>query len=283
LKYGLELPTGHELADPVVLADLAQLAERRGWDGVFLEDYVCYAGDPRTPTVDTWVALAAIATATERIVLGTAVTALPRRRPWNVARQAVAIDRLSGGRLVLGAGLGDTGESVVADASLLGFGEERDVRVRAEMLDEALEIISGLWTGESFTFSGRHYSIDEVTFQPTAVQRPRIPIWIGGVYPKSRPTRRALRWDGSLLYRDSRDGPSVDLTPDDVVSLAAAAAGRPFDIAVGGNLDRPEREQRAWAAAMRDAGATWCMQWLAPAPLADIRRRVDRGPTRAES
>ena len=130
MKYGVELPTGHELADPVTLADLARLAEGRGWDGVFLEDYVCYGGDRAAPTVDTWIALAAMATSTERVVLGTGVTALPRRRPWNVARQAVAIDRLSGGRLVLGAGSGDTGESVVADASLVAFGEEHDIRVR---------------------------------------------------------------------------------------------------------------------------------------------------------
>ena len=187
VKYGLELPTGYELADPVALADLARLAETRGWDGIFLEDYVCYGGDRAAPTVDTWMALAAMASATERVILGTGVTAIPRRRPWNVARQAVAIDQLSAGRLVLGAGLGDTGESVVEDASLVAFGEEGDVRVRAEMLDEALQIIAGLWTGEPFTFSGRHYSVDDVVFRPTPVQRPRIPIWIGGGFPSRGP------------------------------------------------------------------------------------------------
>jgi alkanesulfonate monooxygenase SsuD/methylene tetrahydromethanopterin reductase-like flavin-dependent oxidoreductase (luciferase family) len=280
VKYGVELPTGYELADPVVLADIAQLAEGRGWDGVFLEDYVCYGGDRAAPTVDTWMALAAMASGTERVILGTGVTAIPRRRPWNLARQAVAVDRLSGGRLVLGAGLGDTGESVVEDASFVAFDEERDVRVRTEMLDEALEIIAGLWTGERFTFSGRHYSVDDVVFRPTPVQRPRVPIWIGGGFPKPGPTRRALRWDGAWLYRDSGELRSDDLTPEDVATLAAATAGRPFDIAVGGNLDRPEREQRAWAAAVHDAGATWCMEWLAPAPLADIRRKVERGPVR---
>ena len=136
--------------------------------------------------------------------------------------------------MVLGVGLGDTGEAINADASYLSFGEERDARTRGEMLDEGLEIVAGLWAGMPFSFRGKHFQVDDVTFLPRPVQQPRIPIWIGGGYPNPRPTRRALRWDGSCLYRETHGGPWEDMSPDDVHALRAAAGDRPFTIAVGG-------------------------------------------------
>ena len=145
MQYGLSLPTGGECGDPRFLVDLAERAEAAGWDGLFLEDYVCYGGDRTTPTCNVWAVLSAVAVRTRRMRLGTEVTPLTRRRPWNVAREAAAVDQLSGGRMVLGVGLGDTGEAINADASYLSFGEERDARTRGEMLDEGLEIVAGLW------------------------------------------------------------------------------------------------------------------------------------------
>jgi alkanesulfonate monooxygenase SsuD/methylene tetrahydromethanopterin reductase-like flavin-dependent oxidoreductase (luciferase family) len=142
-----------ECGDPRFLVELAERAEAAGWDGVFLEDYVVFQGDPRAPTCDSWVALAGMAARTKSVVLGTSVTPLARRRPWVVARQAAAIDQLSEGRMVLGAGLGDVGDHVGRDASFTHFHEELDARRRARMLDEALEIIAGLWIGEPFSFN----------------------------------------------------------------------------------------------------------------------------------
>jgi len=126
MRYGLALPTGGECGDPRFLVELAVLGERSGWDGVFLEDYVLFQGAADAPTCDTWAVLAALAVRTERVLLGTMVTPLARRRPWVVARQAAAVDQLSGGRMVLGVGLGDTGGSIVSDASFTHFREERD-------------------------------------------------------------------------------------------------------------------------------------------------------------
>ena len=97
MRYGLALPTGGECGDPRFLLELAVLAEEVGWDGVFLEDYVFYQGDPARPTTNTWTALAAMAVHTSRIILGIEVVALTRRRPWNVAREAAAVDQLSEG------------------------------------------------------------------------------------------------------------------------------------------------------------------------------------------
>lgn len=279
MRYGLALPTGMECGDPRFLVELAERAEAAGWDGVFLEDYVVFQGDPGAPTCDTWVALAAMAARTKSIVLGTSVTPLARRRPWIVARQAAAIDQLSEGRMVLGAGLGDVGDHVGRDASFTHFGEELDAHRRARMLDEALEIIAGLWTGEPFSFDGEHFAVEEVTFVPKPVQRPRIPIWIGGGYPKPGPTRRAARWDGSMLYRV----PGHDLSPDDVQALCEAAGPRPYDIAVGGRSREEDWEaERGRLRAIAAAGATWSGEYVPPDTRDAMRAAVDRGPLRID-
>jgi alkanesulfonate monooxygenase SsuD/methylene tetrahydromethanopterin reductase-like flavin-dependent oxidoreductase (luciferase family) len=279
VRYGLALPTGMECGDPRFLVELAQRAEAAGWEGVFLEDYVVFQGDPRAPTCDPWVALAGMAARTKDVVLGTSVTPLARRRPWIVARQAAAIDQLSEGRMVLGAGLGDVGDHVVRDASFTHFGEELDARRRAAMLDEALEIIAGLWSGEPYSFQGEHFTVDEVSFVPPPVQRPRIPIWIGGGYPKPGPTVRAARWDGSMLYRV----PGHDLTPDDVRALREAAGERPYDIAVGGRSREEDWDaERERLRAVAAAGATWSGEYVPPDDRDAMRAAVDRGPLRID-
>ena len=144
MHYALDLPNGGAWGDARTLAELAQLAEESGWDGVFLEDYIVWQSRADVPTYDPWIALAAMAMRTERIRLGTHVTALARRRPWKVAREAVTLDHLSHGRIILGVGLGDTGESVGSDISFTHFGEVVGAKQRAQMLDEALDVIAGL-------------------------------------------------------------------------------------------------------------------------------------------
>jgi alkanesulfonate monooxygenase SsuD/methylene tetrahydromethanopterin reductase-like flavin-dependent oxidoreductase (luciferase family) len=279
VRYGLTLPTGGECGDPRFLLELAERAEPAGWDGIFLEDYVVFQGDRRAPTTNTWTALAAMAVRTERVALGVTVTPLARRRPWSVAREAAAVDQLSGGRMILGVGLGDTGEHVVADASFTAFGEEREPRRRAQMLDEALEIISGLWTGEPFSFKGEHYSVDDVTFAPLPVQRPRIPIWVGGGFPLPGPTRRAARWDGACMYRER----THHMVADDVRALRAAVGDRPYDVKVGGTArgDDPGAE-RDRIAELREAGLTWWSEYVPADTREAMRAAVDVGPLRID-
>jgi len=286
VRYGLSLPNGGECGDPRFLLELAERGEAAGWEGLFLEDYITYQGDPHAPTCDVWTTLGSIAVRTRRMVLGTSVTPLPRRRPWKVAREAVAIDQLSDGRFVLGLGIGDAGDHVVTDASLSHFGEVLDRRSRAEMLDEGLAIIDGLWRGEPFQFRGKHYQIEEVTFLPRPVQQPRIPIWVGGGYPLPGPTRRALRWDGSFLYKlDATDGGEATegvMSADDVRRLRALAGDRSFDIAVGGaRRGKDVDAERVHIGAIRDAGATWWIEWIPPSDRDTMRRSVDIGPLRS--
>jgi alkanesulfonate monooxygenase SsuD/methylene tetrahydromethanopterin reductase-like flavin-dependent oxidoreductase (luciferase family) len=281
MRYGLYLPIGGECGDPRFLVELAQEAEAAGWDGVFLEDYILYQGLPNEPTCDPWVALAGIAVRTSTLRLGTAVTPLTRRRPWKVAREAAGIDQLSDGRMILGVGLGDVGDSIVTDASFTHFGEVTDRHRRAEILDESLEVITGLWSGQPFEHIGRHFSVDRVRFLPTPVQVPRIPIWVGGAYPNPGPTRRAARWDGSMLYRQAPDNEQADMTPADVRAVRDSAGAKAFDIAVGGHARADDWEtEREWIRAVEEAGATWWGEWVPPADRDTMRNSVRRGPLR---
>jgi alkanesulfonate monooxygenase SsuD/methylene tetrahydromethanopterin reductase-like flavin-dependent oxidoreductase (luciferase family) len=265
---------------------LAAVAEAAGWDAVLLEDYLVYQNRQDLPTYDPWVALTAMAMRTEHLRLGTEVTALARRRPWKLARETVTLDHLSNGRLILGVGLG-----VASDVDFAHFGEVTDNRQRAAQLDEALEVLVGLWSGQPFSYMGRYFQIAETTFLPRPLQTPRIPIWIGGGYPNPGALRRAARWDGACLYRAAAIGSARDvgrLVPDDVRALRhLMSEARPnqtrFDIVVGARPRSVDDEQeRAEIRAVAAAGATWWLEWVPPAEFDVMLAAIDRGPLRIE-
>lgn len=264
MRTGLFLPIFGELSDPRVTAGLAAEAEEAGFDGVFVWDHVQYRA-PTTHVADAWVTLAAMAMATERVRIGPLVTPLPRRRPHVVARQASAIDQLSGGRLVLGVG---TGRDSARELS--AFGEELDDGTRGAMLDEALEVVSALWSGDEVRHEGAHYVADRVTFQPTPVQRPRVPVWVAGRWPHRKPLRRAARYDGYF---------PIDLeAPGQLAQLVGELEGRrpsgaPFEIVVEG---WPGDDPTPWAT----VGATWWLVRFSPFDVdaAAVRAVIGGGP-----
>lgn len=273
MHYALDLPNGGLCAAPHILAEFAELAEHAGWDGIFLEDYVVYYSSDGL-TYDPWVSLAAMAMRTVRIRLGTAVTALARRRPWQLARQLVTLDHLSGGRMILAVGLGDP-------LDFGSFGEPVDPKVRAEMLDEGLEILAGLWSGEPFHYEGKHYHLDEVTFLPRSVQSPRIPIWIGGSSERQGPVERAARWDGFIPVPKR----GKHLTPDDIRSLKATIAQRrgelnAFDLAIGGLARGEDPEGEGRLPELAEVGVTWWEEAVYAADYATMRTAIERGPPR---
>ena len=286
MRFGLNLGNGGPCADPRTLADLAELAEQSGWDGVFLEDYIVYQNMTGTPTYDPWVCLAAMALRTQRIRLGTTVTPLPRRRVAKLAAETVALDHLSGGRLTLGVGLGDAWDVAIAN-----LGEDTDTRVRAAMVDEGLDVLVGLWSGEPFSYQGRFYQVRDITLLPRPVQTPRIPIWIGGQYPKPGPTRRAARWDGSCLFIPTQYSASGtgqrDWTPEEVREFLASVADlRPrelerYDMVVGGRARHADwGAERALIQSLGAAGATWWNEWIMPAERNSVEAAIASGPLR---
>jgi alkanesulfonate monooxygenase SsuD/methylene tetrahydromethanopterin reductase-like flavin-dependent oxidoreductase (luciferase family) len=284
LSYAVGLPNVREYADPRLLVELAAEAEAAGWDGVFVWDHIAREEDPSVPATDPWIAVAGMAVRTQRLRLGIMVTPLARRRPWKVAREAVALDALSGGRFTLGVGLGGGPR-----AEFAAFGEDPDPKVRAELLDEGLAILDGLWSGEPYSFEGKHHRVSGAHFTPRAVQEPRLPIWVAGRWPNRRPFRRAARWDGVFpLFEGVAAGEMA--TPERLAEAVAYTRGQrlddgaPFDVAlecVSAGEDRAA--DAALSAAYARAGLTWWIEALGwfRGPLEAMRQRIRCGPPRA--
>jgi alkanesulfonate monooxygenase SsuD/methylene tetrahydromethanopterin reductase-like flavin-dependent oxidoreductase (luciferase family) len=267
--------------DPADLVRLAVEAEQAGFDGFFLWDHITWSNDGLGPSiVDPWAVLSVIAARTERLVIGPMITPVPRRRPWVLARQTVTLDLLAGGRTVFGVGLGSPAHG---DFGL--FGDPADDRTRAAMLDEGLELIAGLWTGEVTEFHGRHYNVGPVRFTPTPAQGGKIPVWVGGVLPSLAGMRRAARWDGAVPIR-YRDGALVRPSADDIASvrdLARAARGSVdgFDLVVWAEVADDPASIAEELPAYEKAGTTWWIETARP-PQPDwyeqLLRRIRSGP-----
>jgi len=281
VRCAVGLPNVGEYGDPTVLIDLAQRAERAGWDGVFIWDHVAYR-ERGWPVADPYVTVAAIAATSVRVRLGVMVTALARRRPWKLAREIASLDVLSGGRLVVGVGLGSQGQEEFA-----AFGEDPDLRVRAELVDEGLDIVVGLLSGDPFSYSGRRYTVAETVFRPRPVQRPRPPIWIAGRWPARRPFQRAARFDG-VFPTFNGVGHDERPTPDELHAVVEYTRSQRdpsdggFDVVLEAQSDGPDLGLvRAYA----DAGLTWWVEKLGwfRGPIELTRRRIEQGPPRGRT
>ena len=270
MRSGLFLPLFDELADPAVVARLSAEAEEAGWHGVFVWDNLRFQ-EPVVDVADPWITLAAMATATKRIRLGPMVTPLARRRPVKVARETATLDRLSGGRLTLGVGLGS--DQFASEYSITG--EELDDRRRASMLDESLEILAAAWSGEAVHHRGEHYTVDGMRFLPRPVQRPGLPVWVAGYYGKPRPVRRAARHQGFFPLAVDHPEQVAEIVAD--LAALRREAGKdptePYDVVIA----LPPGDDPAPYAA---AGATW---WLVEFPwdalsIDQVRAVIRDGP-----
>lgn len=264
MKFGIVLPEG----DARAAADLAREAEQSGWDGFFVWEPIW--------GIDAWVALTAAAMQTTRIRLGTLLTPLSRLRPWKLASETVTLDHLSNGRVILAVGLG------AIDTGFEAFGEVTDRQIRAELMDEGLDILTGLWRGQPFTYHGKHYQISPMTFPhlpPPPLQQPRIPIWVVGMWPRMKSMRRVLRYDGLLPAVAGREP-----KPDDIRAMRAYIEEHriekmPFDIIIEGKTPGDEPAQaaeiiRPWA----EAGGTWWIESRWEEPRDSFVKRLRQGP-----
>jgi alkanesulfonate monooxygenase SsuD/methylene tetrahydromethanopterin reductase-like flavin-dependent oxidoreductase (luciferase family) len=278
VHYAINIPNFALYADPRLVAELAHEAEEAGWDGFFLWDHISYdvPGSPgAVPVADVWILLAAVALRTTRIKIGPVVTPLPRRRPWKVARESVTLDHLSEGRLILGVGLGND-----RSREYSSLGEPTDPKWHGELLDEGLEVVARLWSGEAFSYEGKHYQLTDVRFLPKPVQQPRIPIWVAGFWPNKKPYRRAAQFGGICTLR--REHP---LEPDDYREIlaymrASRKSDAPFDVIVSGQTESIDpSKDAATMAAFAEAGVTWwqeCFDWTHT--LDQVRQRIQQGP-----
>ena len=275
MKYGFVLPMG----DARTAADLARLAENAGWDGFFVWEPVW--------GIDAWVSLAAAAMTTQHIRLGTMLTPLSRMRPWKLASESATLDNLSNGRVIISVGLG------ALDSGFKAFGEVTDRKTRAELLDEGLDILTGLWKGQPFQYQGKHYQVKETSFfpPPPPVQKPRIPIWVVGAWPSTKSLRRALKYDGLLPTVVNPKNGARQASPEEIRQIKAYIdANRgdtaPFDIIVEGGTPGHDPARAAdivhpWS----EAGATWWIEGLwsltdaAEGPVR-LRQRLEQGPPR---
>jgi alkanesulfonate monooxygenase SsuD/methylene tetrahydromethanopterin reductase-like flavin-dependent oxidoreductase (luciferase family) len=258
-RRGLFVAPFDALADPRLIGDLAATAEASGWEGFFLWDHLQY-GDRVSEIADVWTCCAAVAMQTERLWFGPMVTPLPRRRPQVLARQAASLAVLSGGRFVLGLGLGD---DWVGEFS--AFGDEPDPRARGRMLDEGLEVLTALLSGGPVNHEGPHYAARDAWFRPS----PDVPIWLAGRFGNRAPLRRAARHDGFFVIGVDRPEDLQEVTS----TLADHAPGAGFELVV--DLE-PEQDPAPWI----DRGASWVLTRIGPfdLDLSEVRRVVEAGP-----
>ncbi len=275
IRCGAVLPGG-SATDQL---ELALLAEQAGWDGVFAWE-TAYGVDP-------WSLLAAIAVRTSRVSLGTMLTPLPWRRPWKLASQVATVDQLSGGRAILAVGVGAT------DTNLPDTGEVTDLRGRAELLDEGIDLIRALWDGQS-EYQGRHYRYQSGLMDLAAAVRPvqhPIPLWVVGVWPGEKSMRRVLRCDGIIPQYRLSGRPAE---PADARAardwLTGRGAGPDLDVVADGETPAGDSvAARACVAGWEQAGCTWWLEtrWGVQEDLADrmraIRERLEAGPPRPDA
>lgn len=263
MRYGFIIPGGSAPEQ----VELAVAAEAAGWDAVF-----AWEGGY---DVDPWSTLAAAAARTSRIRLGTMLTPLPWRRPWRLAAQAATLDQLSAGRAILTVGLG------AVDSALGTYPEETDKRARAALLDEGIDLVRALWSGERVV-SGPRWSLDlSGSVHPALrpVQQPGPPVWVVVGWPAPRSLRRGLRCDGVVPQPVGATEPKP-LSPSEVRELLAwydANGGRPEDVIQEGETTGDGAGDDV--AAFAEAGVTWWLEsrWSAKDP-ADVRARIEAGP-----
>lgn len=269
MRFGFVYPG----TDAATALAYGQAAEAAGWDAFFMWEGI-WGTDP-------WVTLGALAATTQRIRFGTLITPVSRRRPWKLASETATLDRLSNGRAILAVGLG------AIETGFAEYGEETDRKLRAERLDEGLEIITRLWAGQPFDYIGKHYRVHEKNTRPPAtVQQPRVPIWVVGEWPRPKSMARVAHYDGLLPAKRTEAGEWIALTPDDLRAARAFIEERrelttPFDIVVEGIT--PGDDPAAAAAKvgpLAEAGATWWIESRWETPEAVVWERLRQGPPR---
>ncbi|GCE28819.1 luciferase-like protein [Dictyobacter alpinus] len=279
MKFAINTPNFGSFSDARLMAELAHEAEEAGWDGFFVWDHIGGGTATAQPMADPWIVLTAMALATKRIKLAPLVTPLPRRRPWKLARECTTLDHLSNGRLILGVGIGS--DEFFKEFS--SYGEPTEDKLHGEMLDEALDVLALLWSGETVNYSGKHYQLNDAVHLPKPQQQPRIPIWVAGVWPAKKPFQRAARWDGvAPLARQFHSMSPAEIREVSTTIQYYRESDAPFDILANGKTSGTDHQKDLdQVQPYIDAGATWWQEDVGAGSsqdLAAIRQRIHLGP-----
>jgi hypothetical protein len=272
MKFGMALPYNQTKN----MVQWAQTAEEQGWDGLFLGDAI-WCEDPM-------IALAAAAVATNRIRLGITVIPVPLRKPWKLASEALALDHLSAGRLILGLGTG------AVWMGWQGFPDEAtDDKTRREMLDETIDILTLLFQRKQFDYEGNQYHLklsllNEMYYPPKPVQLPRIPLWTPVIWPSGKSMQRAFKCDGVILEKRSQAGGPEEVTPEDVYQaneyiVANRPVNTPYEIVViEKSFDLDPAQRREKVKQYKEAGATWWIEGLWDETPESVVEWIQQGP-----
>lgn len=279
MKFGFVFPR----ADVFQAIKFAKIAEESGWD--------CYFVWEPTYGIDAWVTLGAIAVQTDKIRLGTLLSPISRMRPWKLASEVITLDILSNGRVNLCVGLG------AIDTGFEEFGEQVDRKSRAELLDEGLDIMNGLWNGELSNYEGKHYQIRNLKkcafFKrnplPEPIQHP-IPIWVVGAWSWEKSMQRVLKYNGIIPTIKNKQGNFEDITPEHILEIKAYIEDNkskriPFNIIIEGKTPGDNSEiANSIVKPFADAGATWWIESMWDSPdLNNVIKRVKQGPPSLKS
>jgi alkanesulfonate monooxygenase SsuD/methylene tetrahydromethanopterin reductase-like flavin-dependent oxidoreductase (luciferase family) len=286
MKYGLQVVQAWSPKNGVknvskFLMNMAKEAEDAGWDGFFLWDHLYFTWSP-VAIPDSWSILSAAAARTDKIYLGTNVTAVTRRRPQVLAKQLVTIDQISDGRVILGAGLGGSGHQSGPGEDFTSFGEPADYKTLAKIADEALEVIIGLWSGEPLYFDGQFFKVNQVSFQPTPIQKPRIPIWIGAI--KDQALRRAARYDGWVTGGPcpSAGDKGIDFKQlSEKMKLIKNFEEIPSSYEVVYAFEFPNNSMIEYIEGAKDVGVTWMLDVISALRFGNsenVLEHIKRGP-----
>lgn len=272
INFGIYIANFDIFESPIDYLDLAVATEENSWDGFFMWDHT--VGIPGKPASETFTTLSAIASKTNNIKIGTTVTGLPRHRPWNLARKVATIDHISNGRFIFGIGLGARDE-------YSPFNEENDNKILKEKVDESLQIIQGIFEKDHFSFSGKHYQLNDVSFNPKPKQK-NLPIWVAGTWPYKGPFRRAAKFNG--IFPLSADPDEIRLSPkeyQDIISFINQFRDPKSDFDVVSHMyTTGNKEDDAWISDYIDVGVNWLIEVIYPgrASKKEIFDRIKKGP-----
>ncbi len=295
-RFAVAVPNLGPFANPAAIVSLALLAEEAGWDGFFLWDHLLWTWPEPTDVIEPWPVLGAIAQTTTRLMIGTMVTPVARRRPWQLAREVITLDHLSRGRMMLGVGLGSPDEDFTpfwphpssARAPTPRELEAAEHRERWRRFHDGLQLLDQLLRGATADRDDALLTARDVTLRPRAYRNRTIPILVGGRATTMRGLHLAAEHAGGVpiaFDQESPGQPSLQQVRTYATTIRQAAAPRTPVVAIWAHTDGRPRAASDIKPYI-DAGVDWWIETVPGGEETDdprntidfLRKRITVGP-----